>query len=105
MDCRTMMAPIKTSLFTDEPAAKAIDFMVEKHMGLVPVTARDGAFAGLISGDSLMRFMLSKTVSIMSRVERAMSHSSFFTFLKIGLPLMFLSVAIAHLYVWLRYFL
>ncbi|MBL6934684.1 MAG: ArsB/NhaD family transporter [Alphaproteobacteria bacterium] len=29
---------------------------------------------------------------------------SFFTFLKIGMPLMLLSVAIAHLYVWLRYF-
>jgi len=29
----------------------------------------------------------------------------FSTFLKIGLPLMFLSVAIAHLYIWIRYFL
>lgn len=28
----------------------------------------------------------------------------FFTFLKIGIPLMFLSVAIAQVYVWLRYF-
>ncbi|MBL6934683.1 MAG: CBS domain-containing protein [Alphaproteobacteria bacterium] len=77
MDCRTMMAPIKTSLFADEPAARAIDFMVEKHMGLVPVTERDGTFAGLISGDSLMGFMLPKTISIMSRVERAMSHASY----------------------------
>lgn len=30
---------------------------------------------------------------------------SFVTFLKIGLPLMFMSIAIAHLYLWLRYFL
>jgi len=29
----------------------------------------------------------------------------FFTFMKIGLPLMFLSVVIAHAYMWLRYFL
>ena len=29
---------------------------------------------------------------------------SFFTFLKIGVPMMLMSVAIAHLYVWLRYF-
>jgi len=29
----------------------------------------------------------------------------FVTFLKIGLPLMFLCVAIAHLYMWVRYFI
>jgi len=71
MDCRTVMAPIKTSLFSDELAGKAIDFMVEKHMGLVPVTDRDGTFAGLISGDSLMHFMLPKALS-------TMKHASFF---------------------------
>jgi len=77
MDCRTMMAPIKISLFADEPAGKAIDFMVEKHMGLVPVTERDGTFAGMISGDSLMRFMVPKAVSAMSRIKRAMKHASY----------------------------
>jgi len=71
MDCKTVMAPIKTSLFSDELAGKAIDFMVEKHMGLVPVTDRDGTFAGLISGDSLMHFMLPKAIS-------SMKHASFF---------------------------
>lgn len=71
MDCKTMMAPIKTSLFADEPAGTAIDFMVEKHMGLVPVTERDGTFAGLISGDSLMQFMLPKALSFVSRVTGA----------------------------------
>ena len=55
MDCKTVMAPIKTELYADEPAAKMIDFMVERHMGLVPVTERDGTFAGLVSGDSMMR--------------------------------------------------
>ncbi len=77
MDCKTMMAPIKINLFTDEPAAKAIDFMLEKHMGLVPVTERDGTFAGLISGDSLMHTMLPKAVSTMSRVKRGLKHASY----------------------------
>jgi len=77
MDCKTMMAPIKTNLFTDESASKAIDFMVEKHMGLVPVTQRDGTFAGLISGDSLMHFMVPKTISVMSQLDRGMKHASY----------------------------
>ena len=77
MDCKTMMAPIKTSLFADEPASKAIDFMVEKHMGLVPVTERDGTFAGMISGDSLMRFMVPKAISALSRGKRAIKHASY----------------------------
>lgn len=77
MDCQTMMAPIKTSLFADEPAGKVIDFMVEKHMGLVPVTERDGTFAGLVSGDSLIHFMLPKAVSVMSRVKMGMKHASY----------------------------
>ena len=37
--------------------------------------------------------------------ERAGYPIGFFTFVKIGLPVMFLSVAIAHLYMWMRYFL
>ncbi len=37
--------------------------------------------------------------------ERAGYPIGFSTFLKIGLPLMFLSVAIAHVYMWVRYFL
>ena len=37
--------------------------------------------------------------------ERAGYPIGFFTFVKIGLPIMFLSVAIAHLYMWARYFL
>jgi len=77
MDCKMMMAPIKTSLFADEPAGKAIDFMVEKHMGLVPVTERDGTFAGLISGDNLMQFMLPKAISAMSRVGHGMKNASY----------------------------
>ena len=37
--------------------------------------------------------------------ERAGYPIGFVTFLKIGVPLMFLSVAIAHLYLWVRYIL
>ncbi|MBT3237265.1 MAG: CBS domain-containing protein [Rhodospirillaceae bacterium] len=77
MDCKTVMAPIKTELYADEPAAKMIDFMVERHMGLVPVTERDGTFAGLVSGDSMMRFLLPKAVSMMSRVKGGMKNASY----------------------------
>ena len=77
MDCKSVMAPIRTTLFADEPAAKLIDFMVEKHMGLVPITERDGTFAGLASGDSLMSFLLPRTISIMSRIKRGMRHASY----------------------------
>ena len=79
MDCKTVMAPIKVSLYTDETAGQVIDFMVEKHMGLVPVTERDGTFAGLISGDSLMAFLLPKSLSALGTLFRhgAMKRVSF----------------------------
>lgn len=77
MDCKSVMAPIRTTLFADEPASKLLDFMVEMHMGLVPITERDGAFAGLASGDGLMRFLLPKTISVMSRIKRGMKHASY----------------------------
>lgn len=77
MDCKSVMAPIRTTLFADEPAAKLIDFMVERHMGLVPITERDGTFAGLASGDSMMHCLLPKTISLMSRVKRGMKHASY----------------------------
>jgi len=66
MDCKTVMAPIKVCLYTDELASSAIAFMVEKHMGLVPVTDRDGIFAGLISGNSLMKYLLPRSLSTLS---------------------------------------
>lgn len=74
MDCKTVMAPIKTSLFTDELAGDVIDFMVEKHMGLVPVIERDGTFAGLISGDSLMKFLLPRSLTA---ITGGVSHRGF----------------------------
>ncbi|MEE8394035.1 MAG: CBS domain-containing protein [Rhodospirillales bacterium] len=77
MDCKTVMAPIKVSLHADDPAGTAIDFMVEKHMGLVPVTDSEGRFVGLLSGDRLMHFMLPKTLSIFSGLKRAMKHARY----------------------------
>ena len=84
MDCKTVMAPIKTSLHAEDPAGAAIDFMVEKHMGLVPVTERDGTFAGLISGDSLIKFLLPKSLTsmaggggLMQRGFEVLKHASY----------------------------
>lgn len=67
------MAPIKISLYADDLASTAIDFMMEKHMGLVPVVDRDNVFVGLLSGDRLMHYMLPKTVSMM----RGQKYASF----------------------------
>lgn len=79
MDCKTVMAPIKTSLYADELASVAIDFMVEKHMGLVPVVERDGTFAGLLSGDSLMAHMLPRTLTTVAGAHhRAALHQASF---------------------------
>lgn len=58
MDCKSVMAPIKVDLYADQTVGSAMDFMVEKHMGLVPVAHRDGTFAGMVSGDHLMKFLL-----------------------------------------------
>lgn len=70
MDCKTVMAPIRVSLFADDPAGTAIDFMVEKHMGLVPVVDRAGKFVGLLSGDRLMHFMLPPSITMMRGAKR-----------------------------------
>ena len=70
MDIRTVMAPIKTALYADDPAATAIDFMVEKHMGLVPVVDRDNKFVGMLSGDRLMHFMLPQSLMMIRGAKR-----------------------------------
>ncbi len=77
MDCQSLMAPIKVNLYADEPAGKTIDFMVEKHMGLVPVTERDGTFTGLISGDSMMGFMLPRAVTNLSKGKGRLTSARF----------------------------
>lgn len=77
MDCRTVMAPIKTSLCSDDPVAKAIDFMVERHMGLVPVVHRDGTFAGMVSGDQMMAFLLPRALSTVAGGPRGLTRASY----------------------------
>jgi len=70
MKCGTVMAPVKTKLFAEDPAGPTIDFMVERHMGLVPVVDKDNRFVGLISGDRLMHFMLPHSVMMMRGKKR-----------------------------------
>jgi CBS-domain-containing membrane protein len=79
MDCKAVMAPIKTSLYTDETIGHVIDFMVEKHMGLVPVIERDGTFAGLIGGDYLIPYLMPRSLSSLGTLFRhgAMKKVSF----------------------------
>ena len=61
MDCQSIMRHTATPLYDDAPLSTAIEFMVEKRMGLVPVVDRNEAFVGHLSGDQLMRAMLPKT--------------------------------------------
>jgi len=61
MDCQSIMRRTATPLYDDAPLSTAIEFMVEKRMGLVPVVDRNEAFVGQLSGDRLMRAMLPKT--------------------------------------------
>lgn len=75
MDCKSVMAPIKVDLFADELVGNVIDFMVEKHMGLVPVAERDGTFCGLISGEGLIQHLIPRTLST---VSHGFNRASFF---------------------------
>ena len=70
MNCEAVMAPVKTQLYVEDPAGPAIDFMVEKHMGLVPVVDRENHFVGLISGDRLTHFMLPPSLMMVKGAKR-----------------------------------
>ncbi len=70
LECGAIMRPMKTSLHRDDPVHVAIDFMLEKHMGLVPVVDSEERFVGLISGDRLMRFMLPKHITMVRGLKR-----------------------------------
>ncbi len=65
MECQEIMNPVKKCLYDDSKVSDAIDFMIEKHMGLVPVVNRQETFVGFLSGDRFMHFMLPKSVSMM----------------------------------------
>ncbi|MBL6988225.1 MAG: CBS domain-containing protein [Bacteriovoracaceae bacterium] len=70
MDCGTVMAPVKTQLYAEDPAGQAIDFMCDKHMGLVPVVDHKNTFVGMISGDRLMHLMLPGSLMAMQGKKR-----------------------------------
>jgi len=71
MECQEIMHPVETHLYADDPAAKIIDFMQEKHTGLAPVIDRDGLFVGMISGDRLVHFLLPRPISMMRGARNA----------------------------------
>ena len=70
LQCGEIMRPMKTSLRRDDPARAAIDFMMEKHMGLVPVVDSEERFVGLVSGDRLMHAMLPKHLTMVRGLDR-----------------------------------
>ena len=70
LTCREVMHPTTTSLYADEPLGKAIDFIMERHMGLVPVVDRQERFVGVLSGDRLMRAMLPKHLTMVRGLDR-----------------------------------
>jgi CBS domain-containing protein len=70
MNCGSIMHPLGTKLYADDPASIAIDFMMSKHMGLIPVVDRDERFVGLFSGDRVMRFMLPKHLTMVRGMDR-----------------------------------
>jgi len=70
LTCREVMHPTTTSLYMDEPLSKAIDFIMERHMGLVPVVDRQERFVGVLSGDRLMRALLPKHLTMVRGLDR-----------------------------------
>ncbi|MCP4289240.1 MAG: CBS domain-containing protein, partial [Gammaproteobacteria bacterium] len=61
---------MKISLHEDDPAQVAIDFMMNKRMGLVPVVDSEERLVGLIGGDRLMHFMLPKHLTMVRGLDR-----------------------------------
>lgn len=70
LTCREVMHPTTTPLYADEPLGKAIDFIMERHMGLVPVVDRQERFVGFLSGERLMRALLPKHLTMVRGLDR-----------------------------------
>ncbi len=70
LTCREVMRSTMTPLYADDPVAKAIDFILDRHMGLVPVVDREERFVGLLSGDRLMRGLLPKYLTMVRGLDR-----------------------------------
>ena len=70
MDCSVVMAPVITRLYAEDPVGPALDFMMENHMGLVPVVDRGNKFVGLISGERFMHHLLPHSLMMMRGAKR-----------------------------------
>jgi CBS domain-containing protein len=70
LECAAIMRPIQTALYLTDPLEVAMEFMLENHMGLVPVVDADGAFAGLLAGDRLMHLLLPKHLTMVRGLDR-----------------------------------
>lgn len=70
MDCGSIMRPISTWLYADDPLSSALDFMLDSHMGLVPVVDRNESFVGLLSGDMIMHALLPRHLTMVRGMDR-----------------------------------
>ncbi len=68
--CGDVMRPISVRLYADEPVASAIDFMMDRHMGLVPVVDRGEHFVGMVGGERLMHFLLPRHLTMIRGLDR-----------------------------------
>lgn len=70
LTCREVMRPTTTPLYADEPVARAVEFILQRHMGLAPVVDREERFVGLLSGDRLMRALLPRHLTMVRGLDR-----------------------------------
>jgi CBS-domain-containing membrane protein len=70
MDCGSVMRPITVWLRETDPIGTAIDFMLGRHLALVPVVDDGNRFVGLLGGDRVMRAMLPKHLTMVRGLDR-----------------------------------
>jgi CBS-domain-containing membrane protein len=70
LTCREVMHPTTTPLYADEPVGTALDFIMERHMGMVPVVDRQERFVGFLSGERLMRALLPRHLTMVRGLDR-----------------------------------
>ncbi len=70
LTCGALMRPMRTWLHQDDRVGQALDFMMERHMGLLPVVDNDHRLVGLISADRLVKYLLPKHLAIVRGLDR-----------------------------------
>ena len=70
LTCGALMRPIRTWLHQDDKVKSALDFMMEQHMGLLPVVDNGHRLVGLISADRLVKYLLPKHLAIVRGLDR-----------------------------------